>query len=42
MYILAMFDSNNQEILVDRLTDETKKEIHDRINDISGFDRIFG
>ena len=42
MHIIAMFDPNNQKILAARLADETKKEIHDRINDIGGFDRIFG
>jgi len=42
MHIIAMFDPNNQKILAARLANETKKEIHDRINDISGFDRIFG
>jgi len=42
MHIIAMFDPNNQKILAARLADETKKEIHDRINDSGGFDRIFG
>lgn len=41
MYIVAMFDYNNQEQLASMLKEETKKAIHDRIMDGGGFDVTF-
>ena len=41
MYMVAMFDSNNQWSLAQLLSDETRQAVHDRIIDGGGFDGIF-
>jgi hypothetical protein len=41
MYIVAMFDVKNQQKLANKLSEDTKQSIHDRIIDGGGFDGIF-